>query len=461
MPDLAAAPDPPPTIMRDTLPSRPRSAALLWLPLVGALALAHDTPRRAPADLHAVADPELAPPGRPSVPTPHAPEVLAARRARLAAELGEGLLVIAAGDEEKGRFEVHSDFLYLTGIEVPDAVLILGAADGERSFERLYLPERDERKALWDGPLLGPGERAQALAGLEDTRGRGRLEADLDELLATPGVPVFALSEQRRVLFGPPPDGREVAARSPREALNALQAVKDAGELAALQASIDITQAALADGFSVARPLVYEFQVEAAIEAGFRRRGAPFRAFPSIVGSGPNACILHYRDNERRMGAGELLLLDVGAKVHGYSADISRTIPLEDRFSPRQRELYELVVRAHDAAAAVLRPGASIREAHEAARAVFAEHDLAAAFRHSVGHHLGLRVHDVPGFRGPLAAGMVVTIEPGLYLPEEAIGIRIENDFLVTEDGARLLSSALPYRTDELEAYLLRLRGKP
>lgn len=447
--------------MRYTPPPRPRRPVLLWLPLVGALAFAGDTPRRTPANLHAVADPELAPPGRPSLATPHAPKVLAARRSRMAAQLGEGLLLIGAGAEESGRFEAHSDFLYLTGIEVPGSVLILGAAAGELTFASLYLPERDERRALWDGPLLGPGERAQALAGLADTRGLGRLEADLDELLAAPEVPVFALSDQRRLLFGTPPDAREVATKSPREALNALQAVKDEGELAALQASIDITQAALADGFSVARPGVYEFQVEAAIEAGFRRRGAPFKAFPSIVGSGPNACILHYRDNERRMQDGELLLLDVGAKVHGYSADISRTIPLGDRFTPRQRELYELVVRAHDSAVAVLRPGATIREAHEAARAVFAEHDLAAAFRHSVGHHLGLRVHDVPGFRGPLAAGMVVTIEPGLYLPEEAIGIRIENDFLITEDGARLLSSALPYRTDELESYLARLRGTP
>lgn len=435
-------------------------ASLSLLPLLLAPVIVGDTPTKAPADLGAVADPELARPGLPSVPSPHAPATLAARRTRMAAELGDGLLLMTAGAEENGRFEVQSDFLHLSGIEVPDAVLALCATGGELEFARLYLPERDERRALWDGPLLGPGEEAQARAGLADTRGLGTLEADLDELLAVEGRAVFALTDQRRELFGLPPEGREVETKSPREALNALQAIKDEAELAALQASIDITMAALADGFSLARPGAYEFQVEAAIESGFRRRGAPFRAFPSIVGSGPKACILHYRDNERQMQSGELLLLDVGAKVHGYSADISRTIPLGDRFSPRQRELYELVVQAHDRAAAVLKPGATMREAHAAAVDYFAEHDLAPAFRHSVGHHLGLRVHDVPGFRGPLQAGMVVTIEPGLYLPEEAIGIRIENDWLITQDGARLLSAALPYRTDELEAYLARLRGK-
>jgi Xaa-Pro aminopeptidase len=160
------------------------------------------------------------------------------------------------------------------------------------------------------------------------------------------------------------------------------------------------------------------------------------------------------------MRAGELLLLDVGAKLHGYSADISRTIPLSGKFDERQRELYELVVTAHDRAAAVLKPGATIRDAQRAAREVFEEHDLAQYFLHSVGHHLGLRVHDVPGFRGELAEGMVVTIEPGLYLAEEAIGIRIENDFRITAEGAELLSGAVPYHTEALEAYLARIRGE-
>lgn len=423
-------------------------------------------------DVGAVADPTLALPGPASVASPHAPRVLADRRARLAAELGTGLLLVAAGPEGKGRFETHPDFLYLAGVEVPGAILILGASEGAVTLERLYLPERDARRALWDGPLLGPGERAQGLTGVADTRGLGTLEADLDELLGaedaegadaaegTPAAPVFALTEQRHELFGLPPEGRQVATESPRAALNALQAVKAEAELAALQAAVDITLASLADGFFVARPGAYEFQVEAAVEAGFRRRGAPFRAFPSICGSGPSACVLHYRDNARRMQPGELLLLDVGAKVHGYCADISRTIPLDGTFSARQRELYELVVRAHDRAAATLRPGSSLRDAQDEARAVFAEHDLAEAFRHSVGHHLGLRTHDVPGLRGPLAEGMVVTIEPGLYLPEEAIGIRIENVFRISADGAELLSGALPYHADELEAYLSRIRGE-
>ena len=405
-------------------------------------------------DVGAVADPDLPLPGALAVPDPNTAEALSDRRARLAVELGDGLLLLGAGEEVHGRFEAHDDFHYLAGVDVPGAVLALRAEEGEVALERLYLPERSEREALWEGPLLGPGEEARARTGAAETRALDELEDDLDALLADAGT-VYALDDQREELL----EGRELELESPRQALNALQAVKSDAELAALQAAVDVTLASLADAFVVARPGAYEFMAEAAIEGGFRRRGAPFRAFPSICGSGPSACVLHYRDNARRIQPGELLLMDVGAKVHGYSADVTRTIPVDGTFTPRQRELYELVARAHDAAAAALEPGVTLRDAHAVARGVFEEADLAHAFKHSVGHHLGVRVHDVPGYRGPLAPGMVVTIEPGLYLPEEATGIRIENDYVITEDGARLLSGALPYHADELESYLARIRA--
>jgi Xaa-Pro aminopeptidase len=210
----------------------------------------------------------------------------------------------------------------------------------------------------------------------------------------------------------------------------------------------------------IAVPGAYEFQAEAAVEGGFRRRGAEFLAFPSICGSGINACYLHYRENNRRLEEGDLLLLDVGANYEGYCADVTRTIPVSGRFTDRQREVYQLVWEAQQLAEARLRPGVTMRELHEAVVGFFDEHGVRRHFKHGLGHQLGVRVHDVPGFRGPLEPGMVVTIEPGLYLVEEALGVRIEDDFVVTEDGCRRLSDAIPSAPEALEAYLARLRSR-
>ena len=251
---------------------------------------------------------------------------------------------------------------------------------------------------------------------------------------------------------------REAEILSSHELLRSVQVVKDEGELAAQRAAIEVTEEALVDGFRVARPGAWEFEVEAAIEAGFRRRGAAARAFPSICGSGPNTCTLHYRANERRMEPGELLLMDVGAKLQHYCADVTRTIPVDGRFTDRQREIYTLVFRASRAAAAALRPGASLGDAHAVAVDFFERAGYRRYFRHSVGHGLGLRVHDAPGSRTPLLPGMVVTIEPGLYLPDEALGVRIEDDYLITARPAPSCSrAALPAHPDELEAFLARI----
>jgi len=188
-------------------------------------------------------------------------------------------------------------------------------------------------------------------------------------------------------------------------------------------------------------------------------RGAEGLAFATICGSGPNSCCLHYRANDRRLEDGDLLVLDVGAKYRLYCADVTRTIPVSGRFTPRQREVYAHVYAASRAAAKVLKPGASLRAAHEVAAAYLEEHGLGAYFPHSVGHGLGLLVHDAPGLEDVLEPGMVVTIEPGVYIAEESLGVRIEDDYLITDTGAELLSGELPARPDELEAFLASLRS--
>ncbi len=400
-----------------------------------------------------VADPSLVLPGARSTPVPSTAEATAARRRAVARSLGSGLLLVASGPEVKGRFEADPDFWWLTGVNEPEAALLLVIDQGEVAQERLYLRSTSASEALWDGAGLGLGPGTVELTGIASVAARDSLGADLGVLLA--GEPrVYAEGEASLALFG------ELSAEpaSPRAALSRLQAVKEPAELAALQTAVDITLASLADAFVIARPGAWEFQAEAAIEAGFRRRGASFRAFPSICGSGPNGCVLHYRDNERQLGAGELLLMDVGARYGGYCADVTRTIPVSGEFTPRQRELYELVLATQRLCEAALRPGVTMRDVHQVAVRSFEDAGYREAFRHGVGHHLGLRTHDAPGFRGPLEPGMVVTLEPGLYLPDEGIGIRIEDDYLVTEDGARKLSGALPSDPDALEAYLARLR---
>jgi len=402
----------------------------------------------------AVADPSLPLPGEAGVPDPATPEACRARREALAAEVGQGLLLFGAGPSGDGRFDPDEDFHYLTGVRRPGARLLLEVRDGSLVRDVLYLPRQSERQRLWEGPEAGPedfGEEARfdEVLGLE--------VFDLAALAeGAAGTGVHAVDEatiEELVEHG-------VEVLKARTALNELQKVKSPAEQRAVEAAVRITLAGLAEAMVVARPGTYEYTAEAAVEGGFRRRGAEFLAFPSICGSGPNGCFLHYRANNRPLADGELLLVDVGAKVHGYCADVTRTFPVNGRFTTRQREVYGLVFEAQTLAAEQLRPGVTMRELHEAVVAFFDEKGQRGNFKHGLGHQLGIRVHDVPGFRGTLEPGMIVTIEPGLYLAEEDLGVRIEDDYLVTQDGSRKLSAALPSQPDELEAYIARLRGE-
>lgn len=400
-----------------------------------------------------VADPELCLPGARGVPGPSTPEACRARREALAAELGDGLFLIQAGEEDAGRFEADVDFYYLTGLNRPDARLLLVAEGGALGLDELYLPEQTASKRLWEGPKLSASDLAQ---GSPYGRVREASEFDFEALAeraAEGGVHAVDQPTIDELVE------HEIDVKRGRKLLNALQRIKSDGELAALETAVDITMAAVADAIVVAVPGAWEYQAEAAVEGGFRRRGAEFLAFPSICGSGINGCYLHYRANNRRLEDGDLLLMDVGAKYEGYSADFTRTIPVNGRFSERQREIYTLVYEAQQTAVAALRAGVSMRDVHNVAVEFFEEAGYREHFKHGLGHQLGIRVHDVPGFRGLLEPGMVVTIEPGLYLVDEAIGVRIEDDYLITAQGSRKLSDAIPSQPDELEAYIAKLRG--
>jgi Xaa-Pro aminopeptidase len=238
-----------------------------------------------------------------------------------------------------------------------------------------------------------------------------------------------------------------------------LRQIKDEEEVRRLRRAIAITGEALSEAMRQARPGMYEYELEGLIEYGFRRRGAERVGFPTIVGSGPNGTILHYDENRRQTRGGELVVMDVGAEYGYYTADVTRTIPISGRFDPRQRQLYELVLGAQQAAMDSVRPGSDLATLNRIARDHLRRHSGRLCgesgcdryFLHGLSHWLGMNVHDVGAFNRRLEPGMVLTIEPGIYIPAESLGIRIEDDVLVTAAGGEVLSSGIPRTVEEVE----------
>jgi Xaa-Pro aminopeptidase len=382
--------------------------------------------------------------GSPAGPVPV--ERLVARRAALLERLGDGVAVIPAaklrsieGDyPQDSDYRESNDFFYLTGLEAPGGRLLLVARKGGPDSTILYLPESESGPARWTGGSLAPGPEVSRMTGIADVR----------------AVPADSarLAVRRRGLEAIPV--HQVTAE-----LAALRQLKDADEVRRLRAAVAITTEALLEAMAEAKPGMYEYELEAAIEYGFRRRGAERVGFPSIVGSGPNGTILHYDENRRRMGEGELVVIDVGAEYGYYSADLTRTLPVSGRFTPRQRRLYDLVLGAQQTAIDSIRPGTSLGTLNQIARLYLRTRssDLCGGlgcdqyFIHGLSHWLGMDVHDPGSYSRRLEPGMVLTVEPGIYIPAESLGIRIEDVVLVTREGGEVLSSGLPRTAEAVE----------
>lgn len=359
------------------------------------------------------------------------------RRARLAAQIsGKALFIEAAPESELVKYYPDPNFYYLTGFDEPRAALLIDATRSPHE-EFLFLPARDMREERWTGAKLGPGPEAARATGF----------AHVDEL-STAASKVRAFRDS----------GVTVLSAKDRETLSgiaALRQVKSASEIALLEKAINITMQGLRSAAKTIAPGVMEYEVEAALEYEFRRLGAERPGFPSIVGSGPYSTILHYDKSARRMEAGDLVVVDVGAEYSGYTADVTRTFPVSGKFSPRQREIYQIVLDAQKAAMKAVKPGARIGDVHAAAVNVILSKGYRQYFNHGTSHHMGLQVHDVGDINRPLEVGMVITVEPGIYLPDESLGVRIEDDVVVTAEGARHLSP-LPREVDEIEALMKR-----
>jgi len=421
------------------------------------------------------------------------------RRERVLRELGNGAMLLPAaplqfraGDSEM-RYRPDSELFYLTGFTEPGAALLLrGFADESRVI--LFVRPRDPAAELWSGPRLGP-EGAREWSGVDETRPISELEEALPGLLrggdrvffrlglhaAIESRVVEALREAR--LRGTKTGIGPRAVVDPGGILDEMRIRKEPEEIAVMRAAAAISVAGFRTALSRVGPGVGEWEVEAAMEAEFRRRGALGPSFATIVGSGANACVLHYIENSRRMRDGELVLIDAGAEYRMYSGDITRTVPVGGKFTPEQRALHDVVDEARREAIAAVAPGVRTAEIHRRSVTTIVRglQDLGVLsgsveslieqgaherwFPHRTSHWLGLNTHDVgdyarQGQPRPLEEGMVLTIEPGLYFPaaEESpfrgIGIRIEDDVLVTASGAEVLTGALAAGADGVEALM-------
>jgi Xaa-Pro aminopeptidase len=410
----------------------------------------------------------------------------AARRQALAARLEGGvLLLVAPSDRDAVQtfagFAPEPDFYYLTGWSEPDAALLLAgeqaAAAGRPArpyTEILFLPARNPRLEEWQGRRSGPDD-----AGLRERTGFRKVAA------------MHTLPEELRVLLGGAarvtlhlkelqPQTAEALAwlrranvlphytafADPRPLLAELRVVKDERELALLQHAVDATVESHLAAMRHARPDMHEREIHGLMMYEFMRRDCERPGYGPIVASGPNSTILHYKDSSRVMRAGEVLKIDVGAQCAGYVADITRTLPVSSKFTARQRELYEVVLGAQRAAEQAFQAGQSTlaRSGPGSLHLVAMEHinnsavrgpqgeRLGRYFIHGLGHFIGLQVHDVGDNAQPLRPGMVFTIEPGIYIPEENIGIRIEDMYYVAADGSLVkMSRRLPSAPHEVE----------
>ena len=426
--------------------------------------------------------------GSPAGPVPV--ERLAARRDGLARLMGSGIAVLRSSKErdiegdypQDSDYRESNDFFYLTGIESKDSWLLVVADSGRATRVTLYLPPRDPQSERWTGPTLGPGADATTLTGITDVRSADSAEAQVRNLLqmrtwSRKGGSLFVNRSRRAgqdtylasLVFSGERDEFMLPAVNLPALVAQLRLIKDDDEVRRMRAAIDLTAESLVDAMRVITPGMTEYRIEALIEDGFRSRGAERLGFPSIVGSGPNSTTLHYDKNRRTIAAGDLVVLDVGGEYGYYSADVTRTVPISGKYTPRQRQIYELVLGTQQAAIDSVRPGMTVGQLNKISREYMKAHSGTLCgsttcdtyYIHGLSHWLGMDVHDVGDYTTPFAPGMVLTVEPGIYIPDEQLGVRIEDDVLVTATGHDLLSSKAPRSPDEIEKTMkTRKKGK-
>ena len=429
---------------------------------------------------------------------------------------GGGIAVIATAPElARNRdsdfpYRHDSDFYYLTGFEEPGATLVMKVASSGKSYQlesHLFCRPKDLEREIWDGIRLGP-EAAPEILGIEFAHSNQELDQKLGELLADQDAVYVRLAEsaeadrrirhwmkqvrgQARSGINPPSEFHDI-----ETLIHEMRLFKDIHEIEIMRRAAAISARAHIRAMQACKPGMREYQLEAELLHEFRNSGSQSVAYNSIVAGGANACILHYRAGSTELLSGELCLIDAGCELDGYASDITRTFPVNGKFTGPQRALYDITLAAQEAAIAVTKPGNTFMQPHEAALKVLTQGLLdekllkltelgslenaieTAAYRrfymHRTSHWLGMDVHDVGSYRESmpssqeekpwriLKSGMVITIEPGLYVrPADDIdqafwniGIRIEDDAVITESGCELISRGVPVKADEIEALM-------
>ncbi len=429
----------------------------------------------------------------------------ARRRRRFLREMKEGTAVLQTHTVKRRTadqdhvFRANSDFYYLTGLREPEAIAIFAPEQKKQKFT-LFVRPKDRTREIWEGRRLGP-EAAKRAIGADATFPVDRFGEIFPKLLGT--------SETFYHKLGLDPDldatilklldaQSRLRRRSgqvmkgildPTFLTNRMRLVKDRTELAILQRAADITAEAHRAALQMVRPGIMEYELDALLNYHFRKNGAMGSAYPAIVASGPNACILHYLENDRKLRRGELVLIDSGAEYEFYSCDVTRTWPVNGTYTKEQRAIYEIVAAAQNAVIRMVRPGRRYSTLHQksieiitrglkdlgllkgSVRSLIKKKKFLDFFMHGTGHWLGLDAHDEcpyveDGKSVRLEPGMVFTVEPGIYIHGDlrvpkrwkGIGVRIEDDILVTRNGHRVLTAAIPKDPDEVEA-LMRSRA--
>ncbi|QQR49008.1 aminopeptidase P family protein [bacterium] len=404
-------------------------------------------------------------------------------------ELDKGVFVLGAGfEQERHRFRQESSFFYLTGLHEPAAVLCM-YLDGR---EVLYLPNFGNERAKWvevhidiltDPALVGVDAichlsepvRGYSYSPFFDAASYQHLLKDLEPYIAS-DAPLLTLLDTNAPYFEQiklvekwlehlPHSKNHVKDVAPL--LHHLRRIKDEHELSELVKAVAITEKAQYKALEAIKPGVYEYQIRAIIEHTFIEQGATRPSFPSIVASGKNSTVLHYTASGRQLEKNDLVVVDIGAEYGCYAADLTRTYPVGGVFSPRQREIYEAVLATQEYVAACAKPGMFLRNSqqkeqslHYLAVEFLRKRGFAQYFPHGLGHYLGLDVHDVGDYTRPLEVGDVFTIEPGIYIPAESLGVRIEDDYVMRAHGVECLSAALPKKIDEIEALMVKQTRK-
>jgi Xaa-Pro aminopeptidase len=405
-----------------------------------------------------------------------------ARREALAKKAG-GVAVLLAPIEPPDaiyEFRQEDNFYYLSGMTVPGAALLVApAADAvgdtpARPYtEILFLPPRNLRREKFTGPQLGADNPdATKITGFDHVEEMTQLPAEVSKLLAGTRPVLFTdisvdgeATASSQALEFLKRTSAMVIFQDVKPSLASLRTTKDTGEISLLRKAVDASGAAHLAAMKAVKPNVTEYEIAGLMEYEWTRRGCERPAYSTIVGSGHNSTVLHYSENTNTMKSGDVVVIDAAGEYSMYAADITRTLPINGHFTARQKEIYDIVLGAQEAAMAAFVSGKSTLTGNsdnsldKIARDYIRIHGkdlhgqpLDQYFIHGLGHYLGLRVHDAGDYKVPLGPGMAFTIEPGIYIPEENIGVRIEDDYAVDQDGKLIkLSAAVPSKSADVE----------